>query len=137
MGAPVRFVGRADELATLGSVLARADADDRARARRRGAVVTIVGEPGAGKTALAEAATAGRRTVWARAREGGGAPPMWLWEQVLGQLGEPLAEPLTELIERSQPLGGHAPGRDRRRPLPALRRRRPPPGRGCTTPIRP
>lgn len=95
MGAAARFVGRADELATLGAVFARADLGDSDGARR-GAVVTIVGEPGAGKTALAEAATGGRRTMWARAREGGGAPPMWLWEQVLRELGEPLAEPLAD-----------------------------------------
>jgi len=91
VGGPVRFVGRVDELATLGSVLARAEADPvlsgpGAESARRGAVVTVVGEPGTGKTALVEAATIGRRTVWARAREGG-APPMWLWEQVFGQLG--------------------------------------------------
>ncbi len=80
VGATSRFVGRADELATLAAVLARAEPAEGGR----GAVVTIVGEPGAGKTALAEVATAGRPTLWARAREGGGAPPMWLWEQVLG-----------------------------------------------------
>lgn len=104
VGADGRFVGRADELATLGSVLARAAGDEGAG--RRGAVVTVVGDPGAGKTALVEAALVeaaladaalagaageGRRAVWARAREGGGAPPMWLWAQVLEQLGEPLA----------------------------------------------
>src|SRR6478736_2730753 len=72
------FVGRAAELATLADVLGRAEAG-------RGAVVTVVGEPGAGKTALVESALGRRVARWSRAREGGGAPPMWLWEQVLGR----------------------------------------------------
>ncbi len=84
-----QFVGRADELNALAAVLSRSDGPP---GDQRGAVVTVVGEPGTGKTALAERATAGRRVVWATAREGGGAPPMWLWQQVLRGYGEPLVD---------------------------------------------
>lgn len=103
----VRFVGRADELVALADVLARADGG------RIGAVVTVVGEPGAGKTALVDIAVAGRSVSRGRAREGEGAPPLWLWEQVLGQLGETLPS--------SSGTGGT--GMDRFRTFDALARR--------------
>ncbi|HWR84354.1 MAG TPA: BTAD domain-containing putative transcriptional regulator [Rhodoglobus sp.] len=53
--------------------------------------VILEGEPGIGKTALAEyaadlAAAAGASVVRARAIDGAGTPPWWIWEQVLGQL---------------------------------------------------
>ena len=69
-----RFVGRAAELATLVELLALAESGDRAR----GGVVAIV----------ASRVREDRWSTWppghgrpcrARGREGGGAPPLWLW----------------------------------------------------------
>ncbi len=76
-----QFVGRADELATLAGLLTVAESGDRGR----GAVVAVVGDPGAGKTALVDVATRSRPTAWARGREGGGAPPLWMWSHILGE----------------------------------------------------
>ncbi|MBL7501281.1 AAA family ATPase [Frankia sp. CNm7] len=52
------------------------------------ALVLCGGEPGIGKTRLATeaadlAAAAGALTRWARAHEGVGTPPFWLWRQLL------------------------------------------------------
>ena len=72
MGTTARFVGRAAELATLAELLARAESGEGAR----GAVVAVVGEPGAGKTALVEVATRSRPTrvgAWPRGRRGAAA----------------------------------------------------------------
>src|SRR6266545_3587206 len=62
-------------------------------AARRGTarVVHLVGEPGIGKTTLAERAAAlaseqGWVAAWGRAWDAGAAPPYWLWQQVLGSL---------------------------------------------------
>ncbi len=76
MGARPGFVGRASELADLRALL------DSARSGR-GGLTLVVGEPGIGKTALVErgVADAGIPVLWARGREG--APPLWLWDQVL------------------------------------------------------
>ncbi|MFC4048609.1 BTAD domain-containing putative transcriptional regulator [Actinomadura syzygii] len=63
-------------------------------AARRGTatMVLLEGEAGIGKTTLAEASAwiardQGMNVVWARAVEDLGAPPFWLWEQVLQELG--------------------------------------------------
>src|SRR5829696_7613846 len=60
---------------------------------RRGAarVVHLIGEPGIGKTALAEQTAAlasgrGGAVAWGRAWGPGTAPPYWLWQQLLGSL---------------------------------------------------
>jgi tetratricopeptide (TPR) repeat protein len=83
--APV-LVGRAAELREL------RDAALRAAAERRGWVGLVGGEPGIGKTRLAAACTAelaesGFGFAWVSCPEGGGTPPFWAWDQLLGQLG--------------------------------------------------
>src|SRR5215470_15277487 len=77
------FIGRAPELELIAA---------RASAARRGAggVVLISGEPGIGKSRLAEraaarAATAGMRTARARVPQDEGCPPYWVFRQLLGQ----------------------------------------------------
>jgi tetratricopeptide (TPR) repeat protein len=81
-----RFVGRDRELAELAAGLE--DALDG-----QGRLFLIAGEPGIGKTRLAEqlarhAAEAGARVVWGRCWEGGGAPPYWPWAQVVRTVAE-------------------------------------------------
>jgi hypothetical protein len=75
---PPRFVGRAVERAELAQLL------ERTRGVRSGGVALVVGEPGVGKTALVQAVVeaSGLSALWAAGREQGGAPPLWLWEQV-------------------------------------------------------
>jgi DNA-binding NarL/FixJ family response regulator len=75
------FVGRERELALF---------RDRLEALKAGSggVVLIAGEPGIGKTRLAEEAAgrapgAGVRVLWGRADEMEGAPAYWPWAQVL------------------------------------------------------
>ncbi|MET8231510.1 BTAD domain-containing putative transcriptional regulator [Micromonospora sp. NPDC005298] len=80
--APERpFVGRDAELTRLGL------AADTAADRRRPALALLSGEPGAGKTALAETLTRrlaarGWTTAWGRSPEYEGAPAAWPWTQV-------------------------------------------------------
>ena len=110
------FVGRDDELATLATHLD--DARDG-----RGSLVTIVGEPGIGKTRtveelLARAALPDDRVLWGRCPEHEGAPAYWPWVQVLRRY-----------VERAEPeplrsaLGPAAA--DVARIVPALRERLP------------
>ena len=78
------FVGRARDLAELRAALDEAVAGN-------GSLVLVAGEPGIGKTRLAEqvaaeAASRGVVALWGRAWEGGGAPPFWPWVQVFRQL---------------------------------------------------
>src|SRR5580698_4057874 len=78
------LVGRDDHLAALEGVLAGARGG-------RGRVVLLAGEPGIGKTRLAEeaarrAAAAGMQVAWGRCPEGDGAPALWPWAQVVRQL---------------------------------------------------
>jgi DNA-binding winged helix-turn-helix (wHTH) protein/tetratricopeptide (TPR) repeat protein len=82
-GAPPRdpFVGRGEEMARLGAALASARAG-------RGRIVWLTGEAGIGKTRLADELADGARVsavaVWvARCHEHEGAPPFWLWTQVV------------------------------------------------------
>ena len=75
------FVGRGPELAILRAGLDRAIAG-------RGCVMLVAGEPGIGKSELAdrlarEAAARDATVLWGRAWEGEGAPPYWPWTQIL------------------------------------------------------
>lgn len=73
--------GRGRELAELQSAL-------RAAEQGKGALLLFVGEPGIGKTRLAndfatEASARGARVTWGRAWEAGGAPAYWPWIEAL------------------------------------------------------
>jgi tetratricopeptide (TPR) repeat protein len=75
------FVGRQTELAALRGALERA-------LTGRGAVCLVAGEPGIGKSELAdrlavEAAARGAEVLWGRSWEGEGAPPYWPWVQII------------------------------------------------------
>ena len=75
------FVGRERELGELRRAL------DEAKSGR-GRLFLISGEPGIGKTRLAdelaaEAVSREMRVVWGRCWEGGGAPAYWPWIQVI------------------------------------------------------
>jgi hypothetical protein len=75
------LIGRDRELEDLLSAMAGAE-------QGRGRLVLIGGEPGIGKSRLADelasrARTAGHSVVWGRGWEDAGAPPYWLWVQVL------------------------------------------------------
>lgn len=90
--APRSPTGRALERAALEAAVDAAGAG-------AGRTVVLEGEPGIGKTYLAShaaatARAAGVRVLWARASEGPGTPPWWLWEQLLDALapGEPDAD---------------------------------------------
>lgn len=78
------FVGRDREMADLlGGV--------RDALEGRGGFFLIAGEPGIGKTALAEHAAAraaeqGARVLWSRSWEDGGAAPYWTWVQLIRAL---------------------------------------------------
>jgi DNA-binding CsgD family transcriptional regulator/tetratricopeptide (TPR) repeat protein len=75
------FVGREPELAALTLWLEEAIAG-------RGGVVLLAGDPGIGKTRLAEemaviAQERGVRAFWGRCYEGEGAPAFWPWTEIL------------------------------------------------------
>jgi hypothetical protein len=87
------FVGRASELALL-----RARLED-ARGGR-GQLALLTGEPGIGKTRLAEelgghAEGAGVGVGWGRASEDEGSPPYWIFRQLIRSAGRPLPDLLT------------------------------------------
>jgi DNA-binding SARP family transcriptional activator/RecA/RadA recombinase len=75
------FEGRTADLALL-------DAAWREAAAGRGRMVLVAGEPGIGKTRLAEelvarATAAGAAVAWGASNDGEGAPAFWPWMQVL------------------------------------------------------
>jgi eukaryotic-like serine/threonine-protein kinase len=75
------FVGRKPELVALGSALERAISG-------KGGIVLVAGEPGIGKSELAdriagEALGRGTGVLWGRSWEGEGAPPYWAWAQII------------------------------------------------------
>jgi DNA-binding SARP family transcriptional activator len=82
---PSRLVGRHQELEQLGRSLGETALGAR--------FVLVEGEPGIGKTSLAEALTAqaaeaGALAVWGRCHEGDAAPALWPWVAVLRALAE-------------------------------------------------
>jgi tetratricopeptide (TPR) repeat protein len=85
-----QLIGRGHELRDLEELLSHA-------AQGRGGLVMLVGEPGIGKTRLADAAAeaamgSGFRVAWGRAWESGGAPPYFPWMQALAVLGLPVPD---------------------------------------------
>lgn len=84
MDAPEPPVGRVVARGALERVVAET-------ASGRGGVVVLEGAPGIGKSYLADYAAAlaerrGIRVVRGRAHDGAGAPPLWIWQRVLGAL---------------------------------------------------
>src|SRR5688500_14019088 len=83
IGAMPGFVGRGGELALLEVALRDANAG-------RGRLLAVFGEPGIGKTRLADelCARAGEsaRVLWGRCWEAGGAPAFWPWIEILRPL---------------------------------------------------
>ncbi|SDZ26183.1 regulatory protein, luxR family [Amycolatopsis xylanica] len=80
-----RFIGRAAERELLGDRL-------RAAAGGAGQVVLVAGEPGVGKTRLAEETVAearalGMATAWGRSTMEAGSPPYWPFRQLARALG--------------------------------------------------
>lgn len=89
------FVGRTGELAALTT-------DLDAAVGGRGGVVLLAGEPGIGKTRLAEELAAramarGAVVLWGRCWEGAGAPAFWPWVQVIRGYLQGQAEDLVSL----------------------------------------
>src|SRR4029079_5220587 len=84
------FVGREREVAQIGAALDGAGAG-------RGQLVMLAGEPGIGKTSLADRAAAlaserGFTVLWGRCWESGGAPAYWPWLDLIAELARALDE---------------------------------------------
>ena len=87
--------GRERELSELGSALERSLESSTQ-------LVLLVGEPGIGKTRLAEelADIAVKQDVivaWGACLDGGGAPPYWPWTQILESLDRQIDDGLKRL----------------------------------------
>ncbi|HKS52992.1 MAG TPA: AAA family ATPase, partial [Pseudonocardiaceae bacterium] len=100
------FIGRESELSRLLAALEEAVAG-------AGGVVLVTGEPGIGKTRLAEELAAqaiadGITVYWGRCWEAGGAPPFWPWIEVLRALPEAPVELLTTTAEVESPAAQRA-----------------------------
>jgi tetratricopeptide (TPR) repeat protein len=75
------LVSRQQEMAEIGSAL-----DDAMSGRGR--LIMLAGEPGIGKTRMAQELAAnadvlGGQVLWGRCHEGTGRPPYWLWVQLI------------------------------------------------------
>ncbi len=94
LGMTGEFVGRAREAELLAARF------DEARSGR-GQLVLITGEPGIGKTRLAQetaarAAALGVPVAWGRASDDEGSPPYWIFRQLVRDLGGTLPAALAE-----------------------------------------
>ncbi|SFO78478.1 Transcriptional regulatory protein, C terminal [Geodermatophilus dictyosporus] len=115
--APGGLVGRDAHLQVVDRALA-------GTATGRGRVVLVAGEPGIGKTRLAEEATrrargSGVTVAWGRSDPDAGAPPFWPWTQVLRALlgdaagGPPAGGPGVDTAELARILPRPADGEAR------------------------
>ncbi len=92
------LVGRAAELAHLRGRLRQAESG-------YGGAVVLVGEPGAGKTTIAEAgaglaAAAGITVAWGRCPDAAATPAFWPWSQVLRALPDgPLVQAARQRLD--------------------------------------
>ncbi|MGY0070765.1 BTAD domain-containing putative transcriptional regulator [Streptomyces sp. QTS137] len=105
------FVGREAALRQLTEALAAAQAG-------RGRVVTVSGEPGAGKTSLLRrfAEPTGVPVLWGTCTEHVTAPSLWVWEQVLRAAAaafprHSIPRPVSELLDgdTQRPTDGAEP----------------------------
>lgn len=111
------FVGRRRELAELHRAIRRASGGE-------GSVVLLAGEPGIGKTRLAqqiagEAAERGFRVLEAHCPDNEGTPPYWLWTQILRDTTDglaSLADLPTALVRSAGAPQGTAPSESASRP---------------------
>jgi AAA ATPase domain len=102
------FVGRAEQLAELLGLLEAVSAG-------QGALVLVEGEPGIGKTRLAEeaarrATAAGASVAWAACWDADAAPPFWPWTQLLRAMVAVDPEVGAGLGVASSLLGGRPAG---------------------------
>lgn len=89
------IVGRAAELAALDRLLATPPTGLRC--------ALVAGSAGVGKTTLLAALAArarddGRAVLHARGSQSGGAPPFWMWVQLLGDVVDPPSQERVELV---------------------------------------
>ena len=89
LAGPVPLLGRMQELRAIEGMMNAVEAG-------LGGLVAFRGEGGIGKTRLAEEVTTravarGWSTAWGSGWLDGGAPPMWPWQEILGQLELPRA----------------------------------------------